>query len=342
MVVPDSERLESIAGLQSLPERLSLNVGEEYLALLLIPGFLVLLPALRAATGELKRGLRFTSLLLLVQMPIAILAVSQGSFIVDWIALLLPAVLLAVAALEFWLFPLLPRLKNVWVIVILGTGLTTAWLPLGLSILGPDPIQDPRVYDRTSWTARLLVSEGGGIMRTHDTVSRSAGGISELPQTIRRASRQHPASSPAELGTWALKRLTTQTVDNSALVPKDGKCTWVEGRLPQLDREGLHGTFALSGFPAGVQLTSAAETRFVLVALVDHSVKVPGALGSWVPQGGASPSCLEQAMGQVEATFGGSARLLKDPAMVLLGSPNIPTPRVDFVLLDRTSIAQPE
>jgi len=335
MVAPDTERFDAVDGLLSLPGRLQVNLGEEWLLLLFIPGLLFLLPALRAATGERRSALRFLTLSIGVQLPIAVMATSAGGFVTDWVALVIPTTVLALAVLEWQLFATRPRLRRLWIFAVLACGLAVAWVPLGLSILGPDPIQDPAAYHRSAWTARFVVSEGGGVMRTHDTASRSVGAVSELPRTLRSAWPGHPAASPARLGISALVRVSREPRSATTTPSEKRGCVWSKGDLPQLSQEALHGLFAVNGFPAGVRTIPAKQARFVLVGLVDHSIQLPVAFGVWRPEVGVDLSCLEQARRQVEAQLGGEARVLSDPAMVLYGSSNRPLPHVDFLLLDR-------
>jgi hypothetical protein len=314
-----------------LRHALKQHVMSELAVLVFVPG--LLLVPICAVLAPTSRGLLlFLSLLVAVQLPLAYRTVGHGGFVLDWVALLLPLLLLSLISLKWAISAAASRFRivraavGVWSIALMLVCTSLAWVPL-IAVGGrPDPVIDQTPYN-VPILRRFLISETGGVEWTHHFPSRSAGAVAALPAALSEAGG---TGGDAVVAVVALERVA-------------GSCEWRVGETTLLECFTDY-LFVLSGF-SGLARDEAlvADARFLLVRLyvapTGEAHRRHPSRTDWralMPKVNQPPECFEEAKDTLESRFPGTLSWFDDPAFALIGGNNVwPTYQPRVLLVDR-------
>ncbi len=161
--------------------------------LLLLPG-MIAAPVLLFWRGRLEPSDRVRrwqaaviAAAIAIQLPSILLATSNKAFLNDWLFLVPGAVVLILVAMDR-IVQLAgkhsARLRLGWGIALVANGVILTVLPLGVSLAGPEVMEQPEFYDRTPLWA-FTRSTSGRHFATHHLVSRWQYPGERIAQTIK-------------------------------------------------------------------------------------------------------------------------------------------------------------
>lgn len=269
--------------------------------------------------GDRGRTWLFLVLLIGAQAPIIVQTLWSGAYMLDWIALVPPAVVLGLATLQLATEGRSAVLRTGWIAALVLLGSVTAWLPLAASAGGPDPLVDPAPYEGP---IRGPFLTGEKFTRTfiRHYISRSEQPTDVLVPRMLAAASGDASRSKALLGTWDL--LSRAPRDAACLDPEGralaGCCNWDLVRAHETNLKNQW-PFLFGGF-AGLEdweTPEPSQARFHVVRLrVESPPDRPGLdERAWWHQL-VTDECLAEARVQLAETFAREARIdvLPDPA----------------------------
>ncbi len=317
--------------------------------LLFVPGLLLapwacLTRPTTADDERLRTGLRLLGVVLLVQVPVALLTLSHGAVLRDWIGLASVSTLLALGSLVR-----LGRLRGwelgvrAWAGVLLAHSVFAAFVPTVASALGPDPLVDYAAY-RGPLLGPYATFDGRRREQTHHLASHSTHPSAVLTEVLSEA---HGGPLPpggtrppfALLGGAGMQRdvEAARAAGCQAGQVGPGCCVWRWRSEPDLVT-GSSWPFVFAGFAGLSDVRSEdGEARFVVVMLdlsgVDGQMpwEDPTTVRAW-----ADDSCVAEAATQAAARLGVPAtavQLFEDPGRWLSAESDEPSTYVGRALL---------